>query len=175
MAYLALHDGLEAAPVLADAKTRLGAHLPDYMLPSAWVVLPALPLNTSGKVDRKALPAPQGRADDAEPYVEPVTPTQKLLADLWRELLHVDRVGLHDNFFALGGHSLLATQVATRLSEQVKVSAPLRVFFETPTVAAIAERIDALVASQAANPMPTISRQARRRDAASTPSSVSTE
>ncbi|MBW8848347.1 MAG: amino acid adenylation domain-containing protein, partial [Burkholderiales bacterium] len=175
VAYFAVRDGHDAATAIVQAKTQLQAQLPEYMLPSAWVVLPALPLNTSGKIDRKALPAPQGRADDAAPHVEPVTETQKLLAGIWRELLQVERVGLNDNFFALGGHSLLATQVAARLSEHVKVTASLRVFFETPTVAAIAERIDALVASQGAHPVPTIRRQARRRDAATPSSSVSTE
>ncbi|MBW8891498.1 MAG: amino acid adenylation domain-containing protein, partial [Burkholderiales bacterium] len=139
VAYVALH---EPAPGIAELQARLSEELPEYMVPGAWVVLPALPLNANGKIDRKALRAPQGRADDAAPHVEPVTDTQKLLAGIWRELLQVERVGLNDNFFALGGHSLLATQVVSRLRKARDIELPLRAVFEAPTLEQLAARVD---------------------------------
>jgi amino acid adenylation domain-containing protein len=117
--------------------------LPEYMVPHAWVFLPSLPLTTNGKVDRGALPPPDAaRADIGVQYVAPRNATEELLAGLWAEVLKLDRVGVHDDFFALGGHSLSAFQVLSRLNEQLPVRTSFRVLLESPTIAALATRID---------------------------------
>jgi acyl carrier protein len=118
----------------------LRAKLPEYMVPSAFVVLETLPLTPTGKVDRKALPAPE-RGADASAYVAPGDAVEEKLADIWQEVLQLDRVGVHDNFFALGGHSLLATQVVTRVRETLGVELPLRRMFESPTVFRLARDV----------------------------------
>ncbi|MGE6764047.1 non-ribosomal peptide synthase/polyketide synthase, partial [Corallococcus interemptor] len=124
----------------AELRAFLKQHLPEYMVPAAFLVLEALPLNTNGKVDRKALPAPQGGAV-ASSYVAPSTPAEEQLAALFTQVLRVERVGIHDDFFALGGHSLLATQLVSRVRSTFRVELPLRALFEAPTVAALSERI----------------------------------
>jgi acyl carrier protein len=111
------------------------------MVPSAFVVLEALPLTPNGKVDRKALPAPEDDAVVSGEYVAPRTPTEEVLAGIWRELLKLERVGVHDNFFELGGHSLLAMRVIARIREELAVDLPLRAVFETPSVAKLSERV----------------------------------
>jgi acyl carrier protein len=114
------------------------------MLPAAFVVLPALPLTASGKVDRKALPAPEWRS--GESFVAPRTPLEEVLAGFWRELLGSERIGVHDSFFRLGGHSLLATQLVGRVAKTFQVELPLRRLFETPTVEALAAAVVAVEA-----------------------------
>ncbi|HYH82411.1 MAG TPA: amino acid adenylation domain-containing protein [Longimicrobium sp.] len=125
---------------LRDALRRT---LPAYMVPAGVVALDALPLTPNGKVDRAALPAPEWRAA-REAYVAPRTPTEAVLAGIWADVLRVERVGVHDDFFALGGHSLLATRIAARARDALGVEVPLRALFETPTVAGVAARTDAL-------------------------------
>jgi natural product biosynthesis luciferase-like monooxygenase protein/amino acid adenylation domain-containing protein/non-ribosomal peptide synthase protein (TIGR01720 family)/FkbM family methyltransferase len=121
----------------ADLRGKLAQRLPDYMVPAAFVILPELPLTANGKLDRRALPAPElGRPQEA--LTAPRTPFEELLAGLWQELLGIARIGVHDNFFALGGHSLLATQLISRLRETFPVKLSLRSFFETPTIAGLA-------------------------------------
>ncbi|HEX8352074.1 MAG TPA: phosphopantetheine-binding protein, partial [Pyrinomonadaceae bacterium] len=104
-------------------------------VPSLFVELSELPLTPSGKLDRKALPAPDGaRPGSAREYVAPRSATEEALALIWREVLGVGRVGVEDNFFELGGHSLLATQVVSQVKEIFDVDLPLRSLFERPTV-----------------------------------------
>ncbi|NPC86462.1 amino acid adenylation domain-containing protein, partial [Pyxidicoccus fallax] len=141
VAYVTAKEGvaLDAASLRAHAKQRL----PEYMVPSAYVVLDVLPLTPNGKVDRKALPDPKASptASSAE-YEAPRTPTEELLVGLFAEVLRVERVGSKDNFFELGGHSLLATQVVSRIRSAFGIELPLRDLFEAPTVAALAEKVE---------------------------------
>src|SRR6185369_1735828 len=118
--------------------------LPDYMVPSAFVMLPALPLTPNGKVDRRALPAPEPQGGEGT-YVAPRTPVEEVLAGIWAEVLGVERVGADGNFFALGGHSLLATRVMSRLRSAFGIEMPLRDLFEAPVLADLAVRVEAAV------------------------------
>ncbi|HEY0736956.1 MAG TPA: condensation domain-containing protein, partial [Herpetosiphonaceae bacterium] len=125
-------------------------HLPEYMVPSAFVVLDALPLTPHGKLDRHALPAPElAKPEVGSAFVAPRTLDEELLASIWASVLHVQRVGIHDNFFDLGGHSLLATQVITRIRDTFGAELPLRALFETPTVAGM---VPAIVKARGAAP-----------------------
>ena len=133
-------------PSALEVRDFIKKKLPEYMVPSAFVALPALPLTASGKVDRKALPAPEGALAAGTEYIAPRNDTEQRLASLWSEVLRVERVGIHDNFFALGGHSLLATQVVSRLRSTFAVELPLQDFFEAPTVAELALNILRLTA-----------------------------
>ncbi|MET0396580.1 MAG: amino acid adenylation domain-containing protein [Longimicrobiaceae bacterium] len=118
--------------------------LPEYMVPSAFVVLDALPLTSNGKLDRAALPAPDTAGAREGAHAAPRTPTEARMAAAWAEVLGLERVGVHDNFFDLGGHSLLATQVASRVREALGADLPLRALFEAPTVAELSLRVDSL-------------------------------
>ena len=113
VAYVAGREG--TTPAAGELRAALQAHLPDYMLPSAFVTLDALPLTANGKVDRKALPAPDLGALQAHRYVAPRTATEAALCRIWAQTLGLERVGVEDNFFELGGHSLLAVQVISRI------------------------------------------------------------
>ncbi|HEX7181318.1 MAG TPA: amino acid adenylation domain-containing protein, partial [Thermoanaerobaculia bacterium] len=132
-----------AQPSTAELADSLRARLPDYMVPSAWVFLPALPLNPNGKLDRRALPAPE-RAGGEAAHVAPRTPEEEILAGLWAQLLDLPRVGVFDNFFELGGHSLLGARLVARVRQTLGVELPLRDLFEAPTVAGLVARIHAL-------------------------------
>lgn len=122
----------------------LRAHLPEYMIPSSIVLLKAFPLSANGKVDRRSLPQPDQRTlRTMEAYSAPRTTTEEVVADIWGDVLTLRPVGIHDNFFELGGESLLATQVLSRLREAVGVQLLLGTFFEAPTVAGLAEQIEA--------------------------------
>ena len=128
----------------------LKQQLPDYMIPAAFVSLEALPLTANGKLDRKALPAPEseGRSE----YVAPRTPEEKSLALIWQAVLALDQIGIEDNFFGLGGHSLLATQVMSRIRTDLSFEIPIRVLFEHPTI----EQLALQLKSFSANTTPTI-------------------
>jgi amino acid adenylation domain-containing protein len=126
-----------------ELREALRRSLPEYMVPTDFVQLCALPRTQNGKVDRKALPAPEragsgGRAETERPW----TQLEDLLAGIWEEVLSTDRIGLHDGFFDLGGHSLLATQAVSRVREVLGVELPVRAVFEAPTVAALAARLE---------------------------------
>jgi amino acid adenylation domain-containing protein len=135
----------EPAVSTDDLRSYLKQQLPDYMVPSAVVLLPKLPLTANGKIDRLALPAPEAVA--SKEYVAPKTPTEEVVAGIWAEVLRQPRVSTQDNFFDLGGHSLLATQVVSRVREHFRVELPIRILFEKPTVCGL---VEAILASQEA-------------------------
>lgn len=116
--------------------------LPQYMMPSAFVLLEAMPLTPNGKIDRRSLRAPDiSRAEFESNFTEPRTPDEQLIAEIWAEVLGLERVGIHDNFFELGGHSLLATQAISRLREAFQLEVPLRSLFESPTIETFTESL----------------------------------
>jgi amino acid adenylation domain-containing protein len=120
----------------------LQERLPDFMMPSAFVVMDALPLSPNGKLDRNLLPMPGlSLGSREETYVEPRTALERILATVWSETIGVERVGVQDNFFELGGHSLLATQVLARVQEDFQVDLPLRIMFEGMTVEQMAQAV----------------------------------
>ena len=131
-------------PDSRELRTWVRDRLPEYMTPSAFVELERFPLTPNRKVDRKALPAPELTAAVHE-YIAPRTKTEQRLALIWSEVLHIERIGAADNFFALGGHSLLATQVISRIRRDMQVELPLRSIFEAPTLEALAVRFDLLL------------------------------
>jgi non-ribosomal peptide synthetase component F len=137
VAYLVVQPQQTVA--INEVRAHVQQSLPDYMIPSAFVVLDQLPLSTSGKVDRRRLPQPNDdRPALVENFVAPRTPIEQEVAGIWEQVLKVRKVGINDNFFALGGHSLLATRVITRVNESLQVEMPLRAMFEHPTVAGFA-------------------------------------
>lgn len=148
VAYVVAANGTE--PSLTALRPLLKRTLPDYMVPSAVVVMDAFPLTPNGKIDRRALPAPdRSLGKEQTEYVAPRTPLEQTLASIWQELLRVERVGVNDNFFDLGGHSLLATQVISRLRKSdFPVDLPLRVLFEHPTIGEIAPEVMSMMAGQ---------------------------
>jgi amino acid adenylation domain-containing protein len=143
--------GEEAGPSVSEMMEFMRERLPEYMAPSAIVKMERMPLTANGKVDRRALPAPEeSRPELNTEYVEPRTPAEEIIANIWAELLMRERVGIHDNFFDLGGHSLLATRIVSHVREAYKVEIPLRWFFtEGPTVAKLAEEIERFLIDQA--------------------------
>ncbi|MEO8378442.1 MAG: amino acid adenylation domain-containing protein, partial [Acidobacteriota bacterium] len=145
VAYLVPQDGasLEAAAL----RVALQLQLPEYMLPSAFVLLEALPLTPNGKLDRKALPAPETSALITREYEAPEGEIEQTLATLWQDLLRVEQVGRHDRFFELGGHSLLAMQVTSHMRAAFGVELPLRQVFANSTLSALAEMVRAAGAS----------------------------
>ena len=132
----------ETAPSPDELRDGLRGALPEYMVPTAFVLLEALPVTANGKLDRRALPAPQWSA--AVEFEAPRTPVEKVLAGIWSEVLGVPEVGREDDFFDLGGHSLLATQMVSRVRESFGVEVALRTLFERPTLAELAEAIEAI-------------------------------
>jgi acyl carrier protein len=131
-------------PLLSVAMLReaLRAELPEYMLPSAFVVLDELPLTRNGKINREALPRPdERRADDRPNFVAPETRMERIIARIWQEALRVERVGAHDNFFELGGHSLLMAQVHSHLVAELGRDIPMVEMFQHPTVSTLAKHL----------------------------------
>jgi acyl-coenzyme A synthetase/AMP-(fatty) acid ligase/acyl carrier protein len=128
-----------AAPSGPELREHLKGRVPEYMIPSQWMVLDELPLTPNGKVDRQQLPAPE--LADPLRYVAPQTPTEEVLARIWAELLKRDQVGVEEDFFELGGHSLLATQVITRVRDTFNIRIELRELFEAPTISEFAARV----------------------------------
>ncbi len=134
-AYLVLSEDVEPHAL----REYLSQSLPEYMLPTSFVRMPALPLNANGKIDRRALLAfSQASAQQGKQFVAPRTPVEEALAGIWRQVLGVERVGVYDNFFESGGHSLLATQLFSRIRAELGIEAPLRTLFASPTIAQLA-------------------------------------
>ncbi|MCP4663809.1 MAG: AMP-binding protein, partial [bacterium] len=168
VAYLVV--AVEMAPPAWVLREFLQATLPDYMVPSAFVMLETLPLTPAGKVDRAALErrplaaAERARGPVQEGLVAPGDPTEELLAGIWATVLGVERVGSWENFFELGGHSLLATQAVSRIREVFGVELPLLRFFEAPTVAEMVEVIRSLQREQQGVSIPPLLPVARDRE-----------
>jgi acyl carrier protein len=138
IAYVVLNEMRTATA--KQLKEFLKERLPEYMLPSSFVMLDALPLTATGKVDRNALPTQIG-VEAEENYLAPRTALEEVLAGIFSEVLSLERAGVNDNFFDLGGHSLLATQVLSRVQEAFQLKLPLRKLFQAPTVASLATAI----------------------------------
>jgi amino acid adenylation domain-containing protein len=129
-------------PPISDLRNFLKDKLPDYMIPAAFVLMESFPLTPSGKLDRKALPTPDGTRSDLESaFIAPRTVAEEIVARIWAQVIKIDRVGIGDNFFDLGGHSLLATQIVARVRDAFQTELPLSKLYENPTVEGI---IDAL-------------------------------
>ncbi|MFP5284931.1 MAG: condensation domain-containing protein, partial [Thermoanaerobaculia bacterium] len=139
VAYVVGGDG--EVPMAAELRRHLRERLPEYMVPSAFVALPAMPLTANGKVDRRALPAPEGAGVERAAYVAPRDETERLLAGIWEDVLGVEGIGVEDDFFEIGGHSLLAVQVASRIRDVFGAEVPLRRLFEAPGLSALAEAV----------------------------------
>jgi amino acid adenylation domain-containing protein len=132
----------------SNLRSYLNEKLPPYMVPTYFVIMDKLPITPNGKIDRRALPEPdyaEAMPDLVRAYVAPRNAIEKTVADIWRDLFKLERVGIHDDFFELGGHSLMATRVVARLRETFQVEIPLTAFFEEATVANVSQLIDALV------------------------------
>ncbi|NEP26961.1 amino acid adenylation domain-containing protein, partial [Moorena sp. SIO3I6] len=145
VAYLVLEgetSEISEADQIREWKQYLKERLPEYMIPAGFVALPQMPLTPSGKVDRKALPAPDLASSTSTEYVAPQTETEKILAEIWTEVLGIEKVGIQDNFFDLGGHSLLATQVVSRIRKVLNIEFPLRSLFENYDLLSLAKEIE---------------------------------
>ena len=130
-------------PSSTELRSFLKEKFPDYMVPASFTILEAFPLTPNGKVDRRALPAPDLSAE-LEQYVAPRTPTEEMLAQIWGQVLKIEQVGINDNFFELGGHSLIATQLISRIRNSLHIELPLRSLFATPTIEELAQQIQRL-------------------------------
>jgi acyl-coenzyme A synthetase/AMP-(fatty) acid ligase/acyl carrier protein len=129
----------EPAPAVTSLRSFLKDKLPDYMIPSAFIALEALPLTATGKLNRRALPEPGvSRPKLSQAYAPPQTPVEARLERIWAEVLTLDQVGIHDNFFDLGGHSLAATRVVSQVIKQFQLEIPLQLLFQSPTIGAMA-------------------------------------
>ena len=144
-------DNVLRQQLIPQLRESLKGRLPDYMTPSAWVVLKQLPLTANGKVDRRALPAPLDRSHEMGEYVAPRNDRERTLADIWAQLLSIDQVGAHDNFFELGGHSLLIVQLMERL-RSAGLSVDARSVYENPTLEALARKLRQEAPEQASLP-----------------------
>jgi amino acid adenylation domain-containing protein len=134
--------GVDLKQLIPKLRRFLKDHLPNFMVPSIFVLLEIMPLTPNGKVDRKALPKPESdRSSLRDAYIAPRNPIEQQIADVWAQILNLERVGINDDFFELGGHSLLATQIIARLRKIFTVELTLRTFFEAPTIGNLGERI----------------------------------
>jgi amino acid adenylation domain-containing protein len=141
VAYLATEDKSLNIEKLRDF---IKKQLPEFMIPSAFMILENLPLSPNGKVDRKALPAPDIDVSQNKEYVAPQTPTQKIIAEIFQTILNIKSVGIYDNFFDLGGHSLLATQVISRLRQAFSIEINLKELFAYPSIDQLSDRITSI-------------------------------
>ncbi len=147
----------QASLSLTALQKSLREQLPDYMMPTGWVLLDQIPLTASGKVDRAALPEPgRTRMDTGQSFVAPPTLIEEALAAIWRQVLDLDQVESDDNFFWLGGHSLLATRIISRIRESFQVELPVRNLFESPTLGELSHRIEFVMRSGSSMAAPAI-------------------
>jgi amino acid adenylation domain-containing protein len=138
-----------ARETIPQLRQYLKSKLPEYMVPSAFVLLDALPLTPNGKLDRRSLPEPDlGKSEPVDKEVIAQTPIQEIVKGIWSQVLGVEYIGIHDNFFDLGGHSLLATQVISRVRETFQIDFPLRCLFESPTIADLSASIEVEIKTQ---------------------------
>jgi amino acid adenylation domain-containing protein len=158
IAYLVLAD--DSRPMANVFREHLQSRVPDYMIPATFVRLESLPLTSNGKVDRAALPVPNGNALPEDAYIAPQGVIEQRLAELIAPLLHVDRVGANDNFFLLGGHSLLGTQLLTRISESFGVELSLLMIFDHPTLGGMSAEIEKLILAKLDAPATAVSQSA---------------
>jgi acyl carrier protein len=135
VAYVIAAEGVQIQ--VGELREQLSRELAEYMIPSAFVQLEAFPLTPNGKLDRKALPAPDGAAYRSQQYEAPQGEVEQTLARIWSELLQREGIGRHDNFFAIGGHSLLAVQAITRIKLEFDVDITLDSLFSSPTIATL--------------------------------------
>jgi acyl carrier protein len=150
VAYVTIKENKTPTP--NEIRRFLKQRLPDSMIPSTFVILDTLPLTPNGKVNRRALPAPDVQYIELEAqHVAPRTEVERTIANIWQDVLQIEKAGIHDNFFELGGHSLLATLLISRLREAFQVELPLRSLFEMPTVAELSVTITQRKAEQADN------------------------
>ncbi|MBZ5494476.1 MAG: amino acid adenylation domain-containing protein [Acidobacteriia bacterium] len=162
-AYVVKHTGESLSP--SGLREYISNKLPEYMVPSAFVLMEKLPLTANGKVDRRALPMPGGERPALEQsYVAPATATEKLLSSILAEVLHINRVGVQDSFFDLGGNSLLAAQVISRVGKTCHVSLPLRSFFDRPVLADLAQYVEAAQRQASSGQAPSIGPVSRGQD-----------
>jgi acyl-coenzyme A synthetase/AMP-(fatty) acid ligase/acyl carrier protein len=131
------------APTARELQRAISDRLPDYMVPARFVLLSSIPMTPTGKVDRRALPEPGARDEDADAALAaPRTPAEELVKGVWSQVLRSDRIALRENFFDVGGHSLKLTQVASRLEDLLGAEVPLRELFDHPTIESLAERLE---------------------------------
>ncbi|WP_298911223.1 amino acid adenylation domain-containing protein [uncultured Nostoc sp.] len=143
--YIVAETGQDSLQVISQLRRFLKQQLPDFMVPTIFMALEAMPLTPNGKVDRKALPEPDASRPELEAnYVAPRTPIEQQIADIWMQVLNVKRVGIYDNFFELGGYSLVGIQVVSRVRQVLQVEILMSNLFELPTVADLAERVETL-------------------------------
>jgi amino acid adenylation domain-containing protein len=160
IAYLVAHEG--GAPAVVDLRSYLRQRLPEYMVPAVYMILTAMPLTPSKKIDRHALPAPdRDRMGNDKPFIAPGTDTEIRLAAIASQLLNISSVGASDNFFDLGGHSLMATQFISRVYEEFSVEMALRILFEKPTIAEFAREVEKMRTSAGTSQRPKIKAIAR--------------
>jgi amino acid adenylation domain-containing protein/non-ribosomal peptide synthase protein (TIGR01720 family) len=159
--YVVATDGT----TVTELREHMRASLPDYMTPSAFVLLDRLPLTANGKIDRKALPAPETVVTQADAGAAELTPIEEMLAGIWTEILAVTNIGRTANFFDLGGHSLLATQFISRVRDVFNIELPLRALFEAPVLSELAIYIETRIRAAAGVPTPPLTRAERESEA----------
>ncbi|WP_414542078.1 amino acid adenylation domain-containing protein [Nostoc sp. CCY0012] len=161
-------DNLESvnnSELISNLRKYFKENVPEYMIPSAFVLLEKLPLTPNGKIDRKALPIPDLTQFIPESeFAAPVTPMEEMLVGIWTQVLGLEKVGVNDNFFELGGHSLLATRVISQIRQAFKVELPLRRLFESPTVAELAKDVQTAINTGKGLELPPINRVWREQD-----------
>jgi amino acid adenylation domain-containing protein len=158
VAYVVGVDG--QPPSTAELRRFLKSRVPDYLIPSSFIPVARLPLLPNGKIDRKALPSPDlNQVAEERVFIAPRNETEEKIASIWRELLHLERVGIDHNFFEIGGHSLLAIQVLSRIRRLLEVDIPVRLLFNDPTITALAVEIEKAKAAGAVVRAPILPRR----------------